>query len=59
MAAEFARRGLTVEVQSFESVDLIQEAFVAGRCDGWSSDGSQLDWLRSATRRGRPGPRGW
>jgi general L-amino acid transport system substrate-binding protein len=47
VATEFARRGLTADVQSFESVDLIQEAFLAGRCDGWSSDGSQLAGIRS------------
>jgi general L-amino acid transport system substrate-binding protein len=47
VATEFARRGLTVEVQSFEGVELIQEAFQAGRCDGWSSDTSQLTGLRS------------
>ena len=34
-------------MQSFEDVELIQEAFVAGRCDGWSSDTSQLTGLRS------------
>ena len=38
----------TVEVQSFDDVDLIQEAFIAGQCDGWSSDASQLAGLRSA-----------
>ena len=27
--------------------DLIQEAFIAGQCDGWSSDTSQLAGLRS------------
>ena len=48
VAAEFERRGLTLEVQSFDDVDLLQEAFVAGRCDGWSSDLSQLKGLRSA-----------
>jgi general L-amino acid transport system substrate-binding protein len=47
VATEFERRGLAVEVQSFEDVDLLQEAFVAGRCDGWSSDVSQLTGLRS------------
>jgi len=44
---EFAERGLTLEVQSFESVDLIQEAFSADRCDGWTSDHSQLSGIRS------------
>lgn len=42
VASEFARRGLTVDVQSFDDIDLVQEAFIAGQCDGWSSDGSQL-----------------
>jgi general L-amino acid transport system substrate-binding protein len=48
VATEFTRRGLTVEVLSFDDTDLIQEAFLAGRCDGWSSDVSQLTGLRSA-----------
>jgi len=42
VAAEFTRRGLAANVQSFNDVDLVQEAFQAGTCDGWSSDGSQL-----------------
>jgi general L-amino acid transport system substrate-binding protein len=48
VASEFASRGLTVEVLSFEDTDLIQEAFLGGRCDGWSSDYSQMVSLRSA-----------
>jgi len=44
---EFAKRGLSVEVQSFPDVDLLQEAFIAGSCDGWTSDNSQLRSLRS------------
>lgn len=44
---EFDSLGLTVDVQSYEDVDLIQEAFQAGRCDGWSSDVSQLSGLRA------------
>lgn len=47
VANEFARLGLSVEVLSFDSTDLIQEAFIAGRCEGWSSDVSQLTGLRS------------
>ncbi|TVR21115.1 MAG: amino acid ABC transporter substrate-binding protein, partial [Ilumatobacter sp.] len=47
-ASEAARLGLDWEVRAFESPDLIQEAFVAGQCDGWSSDVSQLTGLRSA-----------
>lgn len=47
VATEFERLGLTVSVESFDDVDLLQEAFVNGQCDGWSSDGSQLAALRS------------
>jgi general L-amino acid transport system substrate-binding protein len=47
VATEFERLGLAVEVLSFETNDLLQEAFIAGRCDGWSSDGSQLTGVRS------------
>jgi general L-amino acid transport system substrate-binding protein len=42
VATEFAKRNLQVNVQSFKDIDLVQEAFQAGSCDGWSSDGSQL-----------------
>jgi general L-amino acid transport system substrate-binding protein len=56
VAAEFARRGLTLEVQSFDDVDLLQEAFIAGRCDGWSSDLSQLKGLRSNYPDAQGGP---
>jgi general L-amino acid transport system substrate-binding protein len=55
VAAEFERRGLAIEVQSFDDVDLLQEAFVAGRCDGWSSDLSQLKGLRSTYPRAEGG----
>jgi general L-amino acid transport system substrate-binding protein len=48
VASEFARLSLEVEVLSFENTDLIQEAFLADRCDGWSSDKSQLTALRTA-----------
>jgi general L-amino acid transport system substrate-binding protein len=48
IATEFTRLGLTLpEVLSFETVDLLQQAFQEGRCDGWSSDRSQLTGLRS------------
>jgi len=47
-AAEATRLGLEWEIRPFADVDLIQEAFLAGQCDGWSSDVSQLTGLRSA-----------
>lgn len=46
-AAEAARLGLDWEVRPFPDTDLLQEAFQAGQCDGWSSDSSQLVGLRS------------
>jgi general L-amino acid transport system substrate-binding protein len=49
ISIEFARLGIAAgEVLSFADPELIQEAFLAGRCDGWSSDVSQLTGLRSA-----------
>ncbi len=47
-AQESAKQGLNWEVRAFDEVDLILEAFIAGQCDGWSSDVSQLTGLRSA-----------
>jgi general L-amino acid transport system substrate-binding protein len=46
-ANEASRLGLSWEVRAFESPELIQEAFIAGQCDAWSSDRSQLTALRS------------
>jgi general L-amino acid transport system substrate-binding protein len=46
-ANEAARLGLDWEIRAFEDVELIQQAFEAGQCDGWSSDTSQLTGLRS------------
>lgn len=46
-ASESNRLGLDWEVRPFDDTDLIQEAFLAGQCDGWSSDTSQLTGLRS------------
>jgi general L-amino acid transport system substrate-binding protein len=56
VAAEFARRGLTLEVQSYDDIDLLQEAYIAGRCDGWSSDLSQLKSRRSSYPADAGGP---
>jgi len=48
VATEFARLGVAApEVLSFDDVNLLQQAFQEGRCDGWSSDRSQLTGLRS------------
>jgi general L-amino acid transport system substrate-binding protein len=46
---EFTRRGLEPpEVLSFDDVEVLQSAFQEGRCDGWSSDQSQLSGLQSS-----------
>ena len=47
LASQFLERGLTYTALTFETTDLLQEAFVAGRCDGWTTDKSGL-----ASRRG-------
>lgn len=47
-ALESSRLGLDWEIRSFDETDLILAAFLAGQCDGWSSDVSQLTGLRSA-----------
>jgi general L-amino acid transport system substrate-binding protein len=49
VTTEFERLGLEPpEVQSFDDVNVLQTAFQEGRCDGWSSDRSQLTGLRSS-----------
>ncbi len=47
-ALESSRLNLSWEVRSFEDTDQIREALLAGQCDGWSSDVSQLTGFRSA-----------
>lgn len=47
-ALESSRQNLNWEVRAFDEVDLILEAFIAGQCDGWSSDVSQLTGLRTS-----------
>jgi general L-amino acid transport system substrate-binding protein len=46
-ANEAARLGLNWEIRPYDDTDLIQEAFLQGACDGWTSDVSQLTGLRS------------
>ena len=46
-AAASNRLSLNWEVRAFDDTDQIQAAFVAGQCDGWSSDTSQLTGFRS------------
>jgi general L-amino acid transport system substrate-binding protein len=47
LETEFASRGLSYEAATFEDNDTLQEAFLSDRCDGWTSDRSQLAAVRS------------
>ena len=46
-ALESSRLSLNWEVRAFDDTDLLLEGFIAGQCDGWSSDTSQLTGFRS------------
>ena len=48
--------GLTVGGAVVRERDLVQEAFEAGQCDGWSSDASQLTGCARRTRTGPTAP---
>jgi general L-amino acid transport system substrate-binding protein len=48
--------GITLTPVTFEENPQLQEAFIAGRCDGWTSDSSQLAGIRSAWPEGEGGP---
>jgi general L-amino acid transport system substrate-binding protein len=57
LESQFSARGLSYEALTFEDNDTLREAFIADRCDGWTSDKSQL---AASVRRGptaRAGPR--
>jgi general L-amino acid transport system substrate-binding protein len=47
LASEFTRLGLNYEPVPFEDNETLQQAFEAERCDGWTSDKSQLAGVRS------------
>ncbi len=46
LESTFAARGLRYTALTFEGNDELQEAYFAGRCDGWTSDLSQLAAFR-------------
>ncbi len=47
LATRMAAGGLSYTPLTFEANDQLQAAFVAGQCDGWTSDKSQLAGVRS------------
>ena len=56
LATRFGTSGLSYEPLPYPDADAIQEAFVAGQCDGWTSDLSQLAGIRSAFPDSEGGP---
>ena len=56
LATRFDAAGLELNPLSFEENETLQEAFLAGQCDGWTSDKSQLAAVRSAFPEAQGGP---
>ncbi|MGQ0850089.1 MAG: amino acid ABC transporter substrate-binding protein [Actinomycetota bacterium] len=54
LATRFA--DIPYEPLTFEENEVLQPAFVAGQCDGWTSDKSQLAGVRSAFPEAEGGP---
>lgn len=51
-----AQVGVEIEPVTFEENPQLQEAFISGRCDGWTSDRSQLAGIKSAWPEEEGGP---
>jgi general L-amino acid transport system substrate-binding protein len=56
LESQFAQRKIDYRPLSFATVDEIRPAFTAGRCQGWTSDKSQLAGIRSAWPAANGGP---
>jgi general L-amino acid transport system substrate-binding protein len=56
LATAAADAGIEYEPLTFTEADQIQEAFIAGQCQGWTSDKSQLAGIRSAWPADQGGP---
>jgi general L-amino acid transport system substrate-binding protein len=56
LADYFGERDLSFEPIAFEDNNQLQRAFIQGRCDGWTSDRSQLAGIRSAWPPDEGGP---
>jgi general L-amino acid transport system substrate-binding protein len=56
LASAFEARSLTFEARSFRDIETIQQNFIENRCDGWTSDRSQLASIRSAWPADQGGP---
>jgi len=58
LATAASEAGITYTPLTFDEVDQIQDAFIAGQCQGWTSDKSQLAGVRSAFPADQGGPEG-
>jgi general L-amino acid transport system substrate-binding protein len=56
LATAAAAAGIDYEPLTFDGADEIQDAFIAGQCQGWTSDKSQLAGVRSAFPDSEGGP---
>ena len=56
LATRFGSAGLSVTPLTFADNEQLQAAFLAGQCDGWTSDKSQLAGVRSAFPAAEGGP---
>ena len=56
LSDRFDASGTPFEPLSFDDNDLLREAFIAGQCDGWTSDKSQLAGVRSTFPDSEGGP---
>ncbi|HEX2069045.1 MAG TPA: amino acid ABC transporter substrate-binding protein [Actinomycetota bacterium] len=56
LADYFQQLNLEFTPLAFEENPQVQEAFIAGRCDGWTSDKSQLAGIRSEWPEAEGGP---
>ncbi len=56
LAARMAAGGLSYTPLTFDANDQLQAAFIAGQCDGWTSDKSQLAGVRSQWPDAEGGP---
>jgi general L-amino acid transport system substrate-binding protein len=56
LATRFASANLDYTPLTFPDAEQIQEAFIGGQCDGWTSDKSQLAGVRSAFPDAEGGP---
>ena len=56
LESQFRARGVEYTPLSFEDNDPLQQAFIQERCDGWTSDKSQLAGVRSNWPENQGGP---